>query len=65
MVGARVHICADEIVQDPLLLAREIARQGVTVLADRSVPAEGDSRKGRREANPARVAAAKAVDLDR
>ena len=32
MVGARVHICADEIVQDPLLLAREIGRQGVTVL---------------------------------
>jgi amino acid adenylation domain-containing protein len=32
MVGARVHICSDAIVQDPLLLAREIAREGVTVL---------------------------------
>ncbi|WP_454624934.1 amino acid adenylation domain-containing protein [Bradyrhizobium cenepequi] len=32
MVGARVHICADEIVRDPELLAREIERAGVTVL---------------------------------
>ncbi|WP_024518457.1 non-ribosomal peptide synthetase [Bradyrhizobium sp. Tv2a-2] len=32
MVGARVHICADAIVRDPLLLAREIMREGVTVL---------------------------------
>jgi amino acid adenylation domain-containing protein len=32
MAGARVHICPDEIVQDPLLLARDIAREGVTVL---------------------------------
>ena len=32
MVGARVHICADEEVRDPALLAQEIAREGVTVL---------------------------------
>jgi amino acid adenylation domain-containing protein len=32
MVGARVHICADAIAQDPLLLAREIVREGITVL---------------------------------
>ncbi|WP_314959246.1 non-ribosomal peptide synthetase [Bradyrhizobium cosmicum] len=32
MVGARVHICANAIVQDPILLAREIERQGITVL---------------------------------
>jgi amino acid adenylation domain-containing protein len=32
MVGARVHVCADAIAQDPLLLAREIVREGVTVL---------------------------------
>ena len=32
MVGARVHICADEIVGDPALLAQEITREGLTVL---------------------------------
>jgi amino acid adenylation domain-containing protein len=32
MVGARVHICADEEVRDPTLLMREIGREGVTVL---------------------------------
>ncbi len=32
MVGARVHICADEVVQDPVLLAQEVAREGVTIL---------------------------------
>ena len=32
MVGARVHICADEEVRDPALLMQEIAREGVTVL---------------------------------
>ena len=32
MVGARVHICADEEVRDPALLMQEIGREGVTVL---------------------------------
>ena len=32
MVGARVHICADQIVADPALLAQEITREGLTVL---------------------------------
>ncbi len=32
MVGARVHICGSAIVQDPLLLAQEIEREGITVL---------------------------------
>jgi amino acid adenylation domain-containing protein len=32
MVGARVHICTNEIVSDPALLAQEISREGVTVL---------------------------------
>ncbi|WP_225705217.1 non-ribosomal peptide synthetase [Bradyrhizobium cenepequi] len=32
VAGARVHICADEIVRDPDLLAQEIERAGVTVL---------------------------------
>lgn len=32
MVGARVHICGNEVVKDPILLAREIAREGITVL---------------------------------
>ena len=32
MVGARVHICADDVVRDPALLMHEIAREGVTVL---------------------------------
>ncbi|MCK1739438.1 amino acid adenylation domain-containing protein [Bradyrhizobium sp. 139] len=32
MVGARVHVCASAIVQDPILLAREIEREGITVL---------------------------------
>src|SRR5262249_8860343 len=32
MVGARVHICADEEVRDPALLAEAIEREGVTVL---------------------------------
>ena len=32
MVGARVHICDDEVARDPLLLAQEIGREGVTVL---------------------------------
>lgn len=32
MVGARVHVCGNEIVQDPILLAGEIEREGVTVL---------------------------------
>jgi amino acid adenylation domain-containing protein len=32
MVGARIHICADDIVRDPDLLAQEIIREGVTVL---------------------------------
>lgn len=32
MVGARVHVCGNAMVQDPILLAREIEREGVTVL---------------------------------
>ncbi len=32
MVGARIHICANEIVRDPILLAREIDRERITVL---------------------------------
>jgi len=32
MVGARVHICPDDTVRDLLTLAREIEREGVTVL---------------------------------
>jgi amino acid adenylation domain-containing protein len=32
IAGARVHICADEEVRDPVLLARQIEREGVTVL---------------------------------
>jgi len=32
MVGARVHVCADAVAQDPLRLAREIVREAVTVL---------------------------------
>ncbi|MFB6464953.1 amino acid adenylation domain-containing protein [Bradyrhizobium tunisiense] len=32
MVGARVHVCDNTIVQDPILLAREIEREGITVL---------------------------------
>ncbi|AMN39127.1 non-ribosomal peptide synthetase [Rhodoplanes sp. Z2-YC6860] len=32
MVGARVHVCANEVVRDPALLMREIDREGVTVL---------------------------------
>jgi amino acid adenylation domain-containing protein len=32
MVGARVHICPDELMRDPPGLMREIERQGVTVL---------------------------------
>ncbi|MDA9407073.1 non-ribosomal peptide synthetase [Bradyrhizobium sp. CCBAU 45384] len=32
MVGARVHVCGNSIVQDPMLLAREIEREGITVL---------------------------------
>jgi amino acid adenylation domain-containing protein len=32
MVGARVHICPDDLMRDPPRLMREIERQGVTVL---------------------------------
>jgi amino acid adenylation domain-containing protein len=32
MVGARLHICADETVRDPALLAQEVSREGLTVL---------------------------------
>jgi amino acid adenylation domain-containing protein len=32
MVGARVHICADAVVQDPVLLLDEIGREQVTIL---------------------------------
>ncbi len=32
MVGARIHICADETVRDPTLLAQEITREGLTIL---------------------------------
>jgi amino acid adenylation domain-containing protein len=32
MVGARAHICDDEVARDPALLAQEIGREGVTVL---------------------------------
>lgn len=32
MVGARVHVCGNAIVQDPILLAAEIEREGITVL---------------------------------
>jgi amino acid adenylation domain-containing protein len=32
MVGARVHICADEVTRDPALLVQAIARHGVTIL---------------------------------
>jgi amino acid adenylation domain-containing protein len=32
MAGARVHVCGNAVVQDPLLLAREIEREGITVL---------------------------------
>ncbi|KJC53338.1 non-ribosomal peptide synthetase [Bradyrhizobium sp. LTSP857] len=32
MAGARVHVCGNSVVQDPILLAREIEREGITVL---------------------------------
>lgn len=32
MAGARVHVCGNAVVQDPILLAREIEREGITVL---------------------------------
>ena len=32
MVGARVHICANEVTRDPRLLVQEIEREGVTIL---------------------------------
>ncbi|MEN3287629.1 MAG: hypothetical protein V7634_1929, partial [Bradyrhizobium sp.] len=32
IVGARVHVCADETVRDPALLVDEIARESITVL---------------------------------
>ena len=32
MVGARVHICADEEARDPALLMQEISREGITAL---------------------------------
>ncbi|WBL80177.1 amino acid adenylation domain-containing protein [Bradyrhizobium xenonodulans] len=32
MVGARVHVCTNAIVQDPILFAREIEREGITVI---------------------------------
>ncbi len=32
MVGARVHVCGNAIVQDPILLAREIEHEDITVL---------------------------------
>lgn len=32
MVGARVHICGNEVAKDPILLAQEIAHEGITVL---------------------------------
>ena len=32
MVGARIHVCSDDVVKDPALLAEEISREGVTVL---------------------------------
>ncbi|RXH06915.1 amino acid adenylation domain-containing protein [Bradyrhizobium guangzhouense] len=32
MVGARVHVCASPVVQDAMLLAREIERERITVL---------------------------------
>ncbi|UFW48280.1 MULTISPECIES: non-ribosomal peptide synthetase [Bradyrhizobium] len=32
MVGARVHVCANAVVQDPIRLAQEITREGITVL---------------------------------
>jgi amino acid adenylation domain-containing protein len=49
MVGARVHVCADEVVRDPALLLREIAREGVTILQVvpallRSILARSDER---------------------
>jgi len=32
IVGARVHVCADAVVRDPVLLVQEISREGITVL---------------------------------
>ncbi|GGI29716.1 non-ribosomal peptide synthetase [Bradyrhizobium guangdongense] len=32
MTGARVHVCGNSVVQDPMMLAREIEREGITVL---------------------------------
>jgi amino acid adenylation domain-containing protein len=32
MVGARVHVCPEEMVRDPALLVQEILREGITVL---------------------------------
>lgn len=32
IVGARVHVCADEMARDPALLTQEIVREGITVL---------------------------------
>ncbi|QOZ54872.1 non-ribosomal peptide synthetase [Bradyrhizobium sp. CCBAU 53338] len=32
MTGARVHVCNNAVVRDPMLLAREIEREGITVL---------------------------------
>jgi amino acid adenylation domain-containing protein len=32
MTGARVHVCGNSVVQDPMLLALEVEREGITVL---------------------------------
>ena len=32
IVGARVHVCADEVARDPALLVDEISREGITIL---------------------------------
>ena len=65
MVGARVHVCGNSVVQDPMLLAREIEREGITVLEIvpsllRVILERLDER-----ADAARLCEAAAADLDR
>ena len=65
MVGARVHICGNAIVQDPILLARRDRARGHHRARDRSVAAARDPRPHGRGAGPARLCEAAPADFDR
>ena len=65
MAGARVHVCGNAVVQDPILLAREIEREGITVLEIVPSLLRVILERMDEASNPARLLQTARPDLDR